>query len=62
MLVIKNVHKAIRTLLEYIYYDPAGKNIDFEGRRLVLTLLDSCRHHNNHGESWRTNPLVIDVY
>ena len=41
MFVIKNTYKAVRTLPYYICYDPAGKDIDLEGRCLVLTLLAS---------------------
>ena len=31
----------MRTLLYYIYFDPAGNNIGSKGRHLVLTLLAS---------------------
>ena len=39
--MIKKSYKAMRTLLQCIYYDLAGKNIGSEGRHLELTLLAS---------------------
>ena len=41
MLIIKETYKAMRTMLQCIYYDLAGKNISLEGWHLVLTLLAS---------------------
>lgn len=64
MLVIKKVAKQCEPLFQYIYDELAAKNIDLQGRRLMLTLLvsiDGISHEtrifNDREPPWSTNKV-----